>query len=266
MIYPLPGTRSATPSCGAGPPRVRRPRARPLRRVTADGWRTRPALPGGRPGGADRARGPLRGAAAGTPSSTVQVVAEDGTVVADVQRFEGHAPQPRPHDPRPRRAVHGRGRARRHNGPHRHRRGRPQEQRPGRRLAPLGEYNRALGREYPPGSTFKIVTADRRCSRRGVTPDTSVDSAADDQCRRALVPELRAVEPRPGPVRPGVRPVVQHRLHLRAGDLPGADSWPRPRATASTPDTRSGSTPPAAASPPPPMPPSTRRPPSARGG
>jgi cell division protein FtsI/penicillin-binding protein 2 len=39
---------------------------------------------------------------------------------------------------------------------------------------PLGEFNRAIGGSYPPGSTFKIVTATALMAD-GVTPDTSVE-------------------------------------------------------------------------------------------
>ena len=41
---------------------------------------------------------------------------------------------------------------------------------------PLGEYNRALGGSYPPGSTFKVVTTAALLGR-GVTADTSVECA-----------------------------------------------------------------------------------------
>ena len=150
---------------------------------------------------------------AGTPSTTVQVVDEDGTVVADVHRFEGRPPEPvqTTIDTTVQSAV---------------------EAALGSTTAPtaivvvdsqsniravasrpLGEYNRALAGEYAPGSTFKIVTTSaparpRRHARhaRRLRPD--------DQRRRPVVPQLRAVEPRHGPVRAGVRPVVQHGLHL----------------------------------------------------
>jgi cell division protein FtsI/penicillin-binding protein 2 len=39
---------------------------------------------------------------------------------------------------------------------------------------PLGDFNRALGGSYPPGSTFKVVTSAALLGR-GVTPDTPVD-------------------------------------------------------------------------------------------
>src|SRR5690606_40602431 len=38
----------------------------------------------------------------------------------------------------------------------------------------LGEFNRAFGGEYPPGSTFKIVSATALLDH-GVTPDTPVE-------------------------------------------------------------------------------------------
>ena len=113
---------------------------------------------------------------AGTPSTTVQVVEEDGTVVADVHRFEGRAPEPvqTTIDTTVQSAV---------------------EAALGSTTAPtaivvvdsqsniravasrpLGEYNRALAGEYAPGSTFKIVTTSALLGR-GVTPDTPVDCA-----------------------------------------------------------------------------------------
>jgi cell division protein FtsI/penicillin-binding protein 2 len=113
---------------------------------------------------------------AGTPSSTVQVVTEDGTVVADVHRFEGQAPQPvrTTLDPAVQSAV---------------------EAALGTTTAPtaivvvdsksnvravasrpLNEFNRALAGEYAPGSTFKIVTTTGLLAR-GVTPDTPVECA-----------------------------------------------------------------------------------------
>ncbi len=39
---------------------------------------------------------------------------------------------------------------------------------------PLGDFNRALGGSYPPGSTFKVVTTSALLGA-GVTPDTPVD-------------------------------------------------------------------------------------------
>ena len=113
---------------------------------------------------------------AGTPSSTIQVLDEDGTAVSDVQRFDGRAPQPvrTTLDPAVQSAV---------------------EAALGttttpmavvvvdsksniRAVAsrPLGEYNRALAGEYAPGSTFKIVTTSALLAR-GVTPDTPVECA-----------------------------------------------------------------------------------------
>ncbi len=113
---------------------------------------------------------------AGTPSSTVQVVTEDGTVVADVHRFEGQAPQAvrTTLDPAVQSAV---------------------EAALGTTTAPtaivvvdsksnvravasrpLNEFNRALAGEYAPGSTFKIVTTTGLLAR-GVTPDTPVECA-----------------------------------------------------------------------------------------
>ena len=113
---------------------------------------------------------------AGTPSSTIQVVEEDDTVVADVHRFEGEAPEPlrTTIDPAVQAAV---------------------ESALGTTTAPtavvvvdsqsnvravasrpLGEFNRALAGEYAPGSTFKIVTTGGLLAR-GVTPETPVECA-----------------------------------------------------------------------------------------
>jgi cell division protein FtsI/penicillin-binding protein 2 len=113
---------------------------------------------------------------AGTPSSSIQVVGADDEVVEEVERFEGRAPQPiqTTIDPAVQSAVEGalgdtttptaivvvdsksnvRAAASR----------------------PLDEFNRAVGGEYPPGSTFKIVTTAALLGQ-GVTPDTTVECA-----------------------------------------------------------------------------------------
>lgn len=113
---------------------------------------------------------------AGTPSSSIQLVGADDEVVEEVERFEGREPQPvrTTIDPAVQVAV---------------------EQALGETTAPtavvvvdakgnvravasrpLGEYNRALAGEYPPGSTFKIVTTAALLAD-GVTPETSVECA-----------------------------------------------------------------------------------------
>jgi cell division protein FtsI/penicillin-binding protein 2 len=113
---------------------------------------------------------------AGTPSSSIQVVDADGEVVEDVHRIEGRAPEPvrTTLDPAVQAAV---------------------EAALGDTSAPtavvvvdsksnvravasrpLDEFNRAVGGEYPPGSTFKIVTTAALLGQ-GVTPDTPVECA-----------------------------------------------------------------------------------------
>jgi cell division protein FtsI/penicillin-binding protein 2 len=113
---------------------------------------------------------------AGTPSVTIELVGPDGEVVDEVERFEGRAPEPlrTTIDPAVQTAV---------------------EEALGdsttplavvvvdaesnvRAVAsrPLGEFNRALGGEYPPGSTFKIVTTSALLAG-GVTPETTVECA-----------------------------------------------------------------------------------------
>lgn len=113
---------------------------------------------------------------AGTPSVTVQVIDADGEVVEELERFVGTEPQPvqTTFDPEVQAAVEGalgdttaptaivvvdsksniRAAASR----------------------PLGEFNRAIGGAYPPGSTFKIVTTSALLAN-GVTPDTTVECA-----------------------------------------------------------------------------------------
>jgi cell division protein FtsI/penicillin-binding protein 2 len=113
---------------------------------------------------------------AGTPSVTIELVGPDDEVVEQVERFEGRAPEPlrTTIDPAVQTAV---------------------EEALGdsttplavvvvdaksnvRAVAsrPLGEFNRALGGEYPPGSTFKIVTTSALLAG-GVTPETTVECA-----------------------------------------------------------------------------------------
>ena len=113
---------------------------------------------------------------AGTPSSSIEVVGADDEVVEQVHRIEGREPQPvtTTLDPAVQLAVEAalvdttdpvaivvvdnksnvRAVASR----------------------PIGEFNRAIGGEYPPGSTFKIVTTAALLGQ-GVTPDTSVECA-----------------------------------------------------------------------------------------
>jgi cell division protein FtsI/penicillin-binding protein 2 len=113
---------------------------------------------------------------AGTPSVTIELVGPDDEVVEQVERFEGRAPEPlrTTIDPAVQTAV---------------------EEALGdsttplavvvvdaksnvRAVAsrPLGEFNRALGGVYPPGSTFKIVTTSALLAG-GVTPETTVECA-----------------------------------------------------------------------------------------
>ena len=113
---------------------------------------------------------------AGSPSVAIQLVGADDEVVEEVHRYEGRAPEPvqTTLDPAVQTAVEAalcdtttptaivvvdsksnvRAVASR----------------------PLGEFNRALGGEYPPGSTFKIVTTAGLLGQ-GVTPDTPVECA-----------------------------------------------------------------------------------------
>lgn len=113
---------------------------------------------------------------AGTPTHTIEVVDDEGAVVDEVERLEGRAPEPvrTTIDPAVQAAV---------------------EQALGDTTAPtavvvvdsksnvravasrpLGEFNRAIGGEYPPGSTFKIVTTTALLGQ-GVTPETPVECA-----------------------------------------------------------------------------------------
>jgi cell division protein FtsI/penicillin-binding protein 2 len=111
---------------------------------------------------------------AGTPSVAINVVDGEGAVVEEVERFEGRAPEPlrTTLDPAVQQAVEdalgqtttptavvvvdtaGNVRA--------------------AASRPLGDFNRAFGGEYPPGSTFKIVTTEALLGN-GVTPDTPVE-------------------------------------------------------------------------------------------
>jgi cell division protein FtsI/penicillin-binding protein 2 len=113
---------------------------------------------------------------AGTPSSSIEVVGADDEVVEEIHRIEGREPEPlrTTLDPAVQLAV---------------------EAALGdttdplavvvvdsasnvRAVAsrPLDEFNRAVGGEYPPGSTFKIVTTAALLGL-GVTPETSVECA-----------------------------------------------------------------------------------------
>jgi cell division protein FtsI/penicillin-binding protein 2 len=111
---------------------------------------------------------------AGTPSSSIQVIGTDDEVVEELERFEGREPEPvrTTIDPAVQGAV---------------------EAALGDTTAPtavvvvdsksnvravasrpLGEFNRAIAGEYPPGSTFKIVTTAALLGQ-GVTPETPVE-------------------------------------------------------------------------------------------
>ncbi len=113
---------------------------------------------------------------AGTPSSSIQVIGADDEVVDEVERFEGREPEPvrTTIDPAVQDAV---------------------EAALGDTTAPtaivvvdsksnvravasrpLDEFNRAVAGEYPPGSTFKIVTTAALLGQ-GVTTDTPVECA-----------------------------------------------------------------------------------------
>jgi cell division protein FtsI/penicillin-binding protein 2 len=111
---------------------------------------------------------------AGTPSAAIQVVDADGAVVEEIERFDGRAPEPlrTTLDPVVQNAVEaalrdtttptaivvvdtaGNVRA--------------------AASRPLGDFNRAFSGEYPPGSTFKIVTTEALLGQ-AVTPDTQVE-------------------------------------------------------------------------------------------
>jgi cell division protein FtsI/penicillin-binding protein 2 len=178
VIYPLPGTRFRDTFLRGGPtPEFAAHVLGRFGEITAE--RLEELGPPYQPGdmvGLSGLEARFEEQLAGTPSSTVQVVTEDGTVVADVHRFEGQAPQPvrTTLDPAVQSAV---------------------EAALGTTTAPtaivvvdsksnvravasrpLNEFNRALAGEYAPGSTFKIVTTTGLLAR-GVTPDTPVECA-----------------------------------------------------------------------------------------
>ena len=93
---------------------------------------------------------------------------------------------------------------------------------------------------YPPGSTFKIITAGAAIDRDMATPNTLLGCPGTHRHRPAHDPELRRVRPRHGADVAGVRQFVQHHLR-RTGQQDAAarpDARP-PRSTASGPTTRS---------------------------
>ena len=111
---------------------------------------------------------------AGTPSGDIQIEDADGEVVEVLDRIEGVAPKPvaTTLDPRVQAAVEA---------------ALTGETRPSAVVAvdskgnirasasrPLEEFNRALSGQYPPGSTFKIVSGSALLSA-GTTPDTPVN-------------------------------------------------------------------------------------------
>ncbi|HMG45516.1 MAG TPA: penicillin-binding transpeptidase domain-containing protein [Acidimicrobiales bacterium] len=111
---------------------------------------------------------------AGTPSGAIQIEDAEGEVVEDLGHIEGTAPEPvaTTLDPRVQAAVEA---------------SLAGETRPAAVIAvdskgnirasasrPLEEYNRALSGQYPPGSTFKIVSGSALLSA-GTTPDSPVD-------------------------------------------------------------------------------------------
>jgi cell division protein FtsI/penicillin-binding protein 2 len=111
---------------------------------------------------------------AGGPSGEIRVVGEDGKAISTVGRVSGRKPEPLATtlDPTVQAAVEA---------------AIGDDDRPlavvvvdkdsnVRAVAsrPLGEFNRALGGSYPPGSTFKVVTAAALLGS-GVTPDSPVE-------------------------------------------------------------------------------------------
>ncbi len=268
VIYPLPGTRFRDTFLRGGPdPRLRRPRDRRLRRDhrrAAGG--ARPSVPGGRPGGAERPRGPLRDPAGRHPVE---------------------------HHPGRRRGRCGRGRgpplrgrgapsrcARRSTRPC-SRRSRPPSatRRPPRpsssstrratcEPSPPGRSASSTGRSPastppvrrsrsspPPGCWARASRPTRRSSApRRSTPEGARSATSSS---RASAPSRSAWRSPSRATRPS---------SLRRPTCPTPTSWPQPRASGSTPSTRSASTRRAAASRLRPTPPSTRRPPSARVG
>ena len=95
---------------------------------------------------------------------------------------------------------------------------------------PIDQADRALTGQYPPGSTFKIVTTDALLTA-GVKPTDTLAVRSRRHRRRAEVPELRGRVLRTDHPHRGLRQVVQHRLHQR---VEAARPRPRSRAAAGT--------------------------------
>jgi cell division protein FtsI/penicillin-binding protein 2 len=178
VIYPLPGTRFRDTFLRGGPtPEFAAHVIGRYGEITAERLEELgPPYQAGDLVGLSGLEGAYEEQLAGTPSSTIQVVDEAGTSVADVHRFEGRPPEPlrTTIDSNVQAAVEaalGTSTA-------------PSavvvvdSQSNIRAVAsrPLGEYNRALAGEYAPGSTFKIVTTTALLGR-GITPDTPVECA-----------------------------------------------------------------------------------------
>ena len=178
----LPAARapgSATRSCAAGPPPSTPPTCigslrRDHRRAPRRAGR---AVPGGRPGRAERARGALRGAARRHPVDHHPGGRRGRDGRGRRPPLRGPAARAGADDHRPHGAVRGRGGARHDHRPHRRswsstRRATSGPWPPGRSASTTGPWPAST----PPGSTFKIVTTSALLGR-GVTPDTPVECA-----------------------------------------------------------------------------------------
>lgn len=176
VIYPLPGTRFRDTTLRGGPtPEFAAHVIGTFGEVTAERLDElgEPYRPGDLVGlsGLEAA---YERQLAGTPTVTVQVVDADGQVVEELERFEGEEPRPLQTTidldvqaavesaiadttaPTAIVVVDTEGNVR------------------AAASRPIGEFNRAFGGEYPPGSTFKIVSATALLDH-GVTPDTPVE-------------------------------------------------------------------------------------------
>lgn len=179
VIYPLPGTRFRDTVLRGGPtPGFAAHVIGGYGEITAERLdELGPPYEAGDMVGLSGLEGRFETRLAGTPSTVVQVVDQDGTVVTEIERFEGEAPQPlrttvdldvqaaveaavgSATAPSAVVVVDSRSNVR------------------AVASRPLGELNRALSGEYAPGSTFKIVTTAALLAR-GFTPDTPVECAA----------------------------------------------------------------------------------------
>ena len=147
--HPVPGHVPA----GRADPRVRRPRARRLRRDhrrAAGG--ARPAVRGGRHGRPERPRGAVRDPAGGHPVGHIQVVEDGRDRRGRRPPVRGRGPRARAHHARPRGAVRRRGGAGHDDSPHRRRRRRLRRATSG--LSPPGRSASSTGpwpASTPPG-------------------------------------------------------------------------------------------------------------------